>query len=145
VSVFVDAELARTVEAYIDRYHQLERLEAEWRAQAACATRAVPPLRWFFPDSTHQVQGSRKIRRARRACAVCPVRATCLQVAITEGHEGVWAGTTDEQREAVAHLPVPVQLVTLEQEFRTVATVGMWRVVGEDEYVSPGIREHRAA
>lgn len=138
MSVFVDADLARTVSAFGQRYRALERLEAGWREQAACGTRTVPPLRWFFPDSTHQVVGSKKIRRARRTCATCPVRRPCLLVAIGEKREGVWAGTTEEEREAVAHLAPPVQAAALESQFKAVATTGLWRVIGPDEYVEAG-------
>ena len=132
---YVPADLARTVKAFNARYQLLMRLEAGWRERAACASRAVPPLRWFFPDVTHLVPGSKKIRRARRTCAMCPVRTPCLQVAITEGLEGVWAGTTDQDRERVAGRPVDEQVEVLERAFVAQVTTGPWRVVGSDEYV----------
>jgi len=142
--VYVPADLERTLEAFKDRYRALERLEARWRERAACASRAVPPLRWFFPDSTHLVPGSKKIRRARRTCALCPVRRPCLEVAVTEGLEGVWAGTTDEDREAVAHLPVAEQLEILERTFVAQATTGPWRVISEAELVGAGAGDEAA-
>jgi len=136
--VFVDADLARTVKAFSTRYKLLMRLESGWRERAACASRAVPPLRWFFPDVTHLVPGSKKIRRARRTCALCPVRTPCLQVAISEGLEGVWAGTTDEDRERVAGLPVDEQVEILERGFVAEVTTGPWRVVSHAELVEAG-------
>ena len=136
MSVFVDADLARTVKAFSTRYKLLMRLESGWRERAACASRAVPPLRWFFPDVTHLVPGSKKIRRARRTCALCPVRTPCLQVAISEGLEGVWAGTTDEDRERVAGLPVDEQVEVLERGFVAEVTTGPWRVVSQAEVAS---------
>ena len=138
MSVFVDADLARTVKAFSTRYKLLMRLESGWRERAACASRAVPPLRWFFPDVTHLVPGSKKIRRARRTCALCPVRTPCLQVAISEGLEGVWAGTTDEDRERVAGLPVDEQVEILERGFVAEVTTGPWRVVSHAELVEAG-------
>jgi WhiB family redox-sensing transcriptional regulator len=144
MSVFVDADLARTVTAFSARYQVLMRLESDWREQAACASRSVPPVRWFFPDSTHLVPGSKKIRRARRTCAMCPVRRPCLQVAIAEGLEGVWAGTTDADRERVEHLPLEQQVEILEEQFIIEATTGPWRVVSHDELVEAGERADSA-
>ena len=134
----VPLDMERTLEAFNDRYHALERLEARWRDRAACASRAVPPLRWFFPDSTHLVPGSKKIRRARRTCAMCPVRQPCLEVAITEGLEGVWAGTTEEDRAGVAELPIPEQVEALERAFVAEVTTGPWRVVSQAELAGTG-------
>jgi WhiB family redox-sensing transcriptional regulator len=142
----VPPDLARTVENFRTKYERLEQGEASWRRLAACASRAVPALRWFFPDQNHLVPGSKKIRRARRTCALCPVRRPCLLVALAGELEGVWGGTTEEDREAVSHLPLPAQAEALEAEFRSLATTGPWRVVGPDEYVEAAVRgDDRAA
>ena len=99
-----------------------------------------PAASLVLPDSTHLVPGSKKIRRARRTCALCPVRTPCLQVAIVERLEGVWAGTTDQDRERVAELPVEEQVEVLEASFVAQATTGPWRVASEGELVGVGER-----
>ena len=125
--------------AFFRRYQQLELLEAGWRDEAACAMRTVPPLRHFFPDPTHLVPGSKKIRRARRVCAGCPVRRPCLQLAIDEELTGVWAGTTDDQRAALAYLPREQRVEALEEAAFEATTSGPWRVASEAEWKAAGL------
>jgi WhiB family redox-sensing transcriptional regulator len=67
----------------------------DWRSAGACAT-ADPDL--FFPISTYAA-GARQAERALRVCAGCPVRRPCLEFAMRTGEkEGVWGGTTPEER-----------------------------------------------
>ena len=123
--------------AFMRRYRELERLEAGWREQAACASRTVPPLRYFFPDTSKGLApGSKKIRRARRVCAKCPVRQQCLEFVVDEGIRltGIWAGTTDEQREATASLPRDERLAELERMAFEASTTGPWRVASDEEW-----------
>lgn len=127
------ADMAGMV-AFFTRYRELELLEAEWRDQAACASRTVPPLRHFFPDPTHLVPGSKKIRRARRVCAGCPVRRPCLTLAVDEELGGVWAGTTDDQRASLAYLPREDRIEALQQAAFEATTTGPWRVASEAEW-----------
>jgi len=35
-------------------------------------------------------------------CATCPVRGQCLTEALKQGEEGIWGGTTHQQRQALA-------------------------------------------
>ena len=40
-----------------------------------------------------------EINRAKAVCAVCPVRATCLEEALLSGEEwGIWGGYTSPER-----------------------------------------------
>lgn len=65
----------------------------EWMAEAPCAS-VDPEL--FFPDKG----ATRTVAEARAICADCPVRAQCLEYALTseEALYGVWAGTTERDR-----------------------------------------------
>jgi WhiB family redox-sensing transcriptional regulator len=136
--VDVPADMGAVV-AFMRRYRELERLEAGWREQAACTARTIPPLRHFFPDPTHLVPGSKKIRRARRVCARCPVRRPCLELVVDEDLGGVWAGTTDDQREATAGLPREQRIEALEQMAYEATTSGPWRVASDEEWRVAGL------
>lgn len=60
--------------------------------RAACA--GVDP-NTFFPEPG----GNTTAARAKAICDNCPVRAACLQWAKAEKEEGIWGGTTQEERE----------------------------------------------
>jgi len=62
---------------------------------AACAG---APLGLFFPDKD---QAHAAIEQARTLCRDCPVQADCLAWAVTHNEQGVWAGTTEQQRRAI--------------------------------------------
>lgn len=61
-------------------------------ADAACL--GVPD-QVFFPSygNAHDA-----VRYARRWCRVCKVREACLEWALAYGEQGVWGGTTENQR-----------------------------------------------
>ena len=63
-----------------------------WMARAACRGMASAT---FFP-SRGEPTGE-----AREVCAGCPVRGPCLDYAVAEGVEGVWAGTSKAERRAM--------------------------------------------
>jgi WhiB family redox-sensing transcriptional regulator len=66
-----------------------------WWQSAACST-ADPDI--FFPVSAHG-PGREDIAQAKAICARCPVRRQCLQFALaTHQVDGVWGGTTEEER-----------------------------------------------
>jgi WhiB family transcriptional regulator, redox-sensing transcriptional regulator len=50
----------------------------------------------FFPESGQ----TRQISEAKAVCAACPIRTACLSYALRHGVEGVWGGTTEEERRA---------------------------------------------
>jgi len=69
--------------------------ETDWRARAACAS-ADPDL--FFPISSRGPSYKQE-RRAKAFCAVCCVRAECLNFALKTGQvHGVWGGLGEEER-----------------------------------------------
>lgn len=65
-------------------------MNAAWQNRAACLG-ADPGL--FFPmDGT-------SAKPAKAVCAVCPVRAACLDFALDNNERhGVWGGLTERQR-----------------------------------------------
>jgi len=81
---------------------------AEWRAAGACLT-ADPDL--FFPVSACG-PAARQAERALRICAGCQVRPQCLEFAMRTGEkEGIWGGTTSEERiRALRRAVVPAPL-----------------------------------
>jgi WhiB family transcriptional regulator, redox-sensing transcriptional regulator len=76
-------------------------VHVNWRDDAACRD-ADPEL--FFPVGTAG-PALRQIREARRICCGCPALAPCLAWALHHGvTDGVWGGTTEEQRRALRSL-----------------------------------------
>lgn len=67
--------------------------ESEWRQRAAC--RDTEPEIFFSETEPGAV-------RARTICSACPVRPQCLAFALAADAWGVWAGTTRDQRTAMA-------------------------------------------
>lgn len=61
---------------------------------AACRDSTNPDA-WFSYDA-------RVTEQARNICRRCPVLRDCLEWALTHKETGLWAGTTDEQRKALA-------------------------------------------
>lgn len=84
----------------LSRYDRLRR--EPWRSFAACATANAET---FFPDSTDQADKVQTVRDARAICAPCPVKLECLAFALAGRDRGIWAGTTEEQREASRQVP----------------------------------------
>jgi WhiB family transcriptional regulator, redox-sensing transcriptional regulator len=67
----------------------------DWRTRAACL-HADPEL--FFPEWTT----SPEIERAKHICDGCPVRARCLDWAVSHGASfGIWGGRTEAERRAM--------------------------------------------
>ena len=65
-------------------------MNADWMDDAACAGEDVNK---FFPD----MPNSRALD-AKAICKTCPVINDCLQHALEHYEQGVWGGTTDNQR-----------------------------------------------
>lgn len=68
-----------------------------WMRQANCLDQD-PEL--FFPigktgSSVHQIQD------AKAVCSECPVRIECLNKAVSIDAEGIWGGTTEDDRRAM--------------------------------------------
>lgn len=67
----------------------------DWMDSAACA--GMDPER-FFPDSGNDAE-------VKRVCMSCPVRAECLDYALSLPFQvwGIWAGVTERPRRAMRH------------------------------------------
>jgi WhiB family redox-sensing transcriptional regulator len=76
-------------------------LGGDWRDLALCA-QTDPEA--FFPDKGESTAAAKKV------CAVCEVRAECLQDAL-DRHEmyGVWGGLSERERRVLARQPNPVR------------------------------------
>jgi WhiB family transcriptional regulator, redox-sensing transcriptional regulator len=66
-----------------------------WMFDGACR-RVDPEL--FFPIATVKHAAARQVEAARAVCTPCPVRAKCLSYALEVMPEGIWGGTTYEER-----------------------------------------------
>jgi len=75
---------------------------ADWRDDAACRD-ADPDL--FFPIGTTGA-ALRQVGEAKRVCRTCPAQTQCLAWALENRViDGVWGGTTGEERRAMRSLP----------------------------------------
>jgi WhiB family redox-sensing transcriptional regulator len=68
-----------------------------WMWRGACR-QADPEL--FFPLATAQSAAARQVRAAKAVCGGCAVRAQCLSYALEVMPDGIWGGTTPEERRA---------------------------------------------
>jgi WhiB family redox-sensing transcriptional regulator len=67
----------------------------DWRDEALCAQTDYDA---FFPAKGASLKG------AKRVCGRCPVRAACLDYALTNDERfGIWGGLSPSQRRALAH------------------------------------------
>jgi hypothetical protein len=69
---------------------------SDWRAHAACRDED-PEL--FFPTGTTGPLVAAQTRAALDVCAVCPVRAECLEEALARIPYGIAGGLTEAQRD----------------------------------------------
>ena len=68
-------------------------MEADWMARGKCWD-MDPAI--FFPSDGMGVEA------AQRICAECPVKATCLEYALTNRlAHGVWGGTSERERQRI--------------------------------------------
>ena len=66
-----------------------------WRTDASCRD-TDPEL--FFPIGTTGVALA-QIETAKAVCGECPVRADCLEFALSTNQDsGIWGGTSEEER-----------------------------------------------
>ena len=66
-----------------------------WMSRGACQ-RADPEL--FFPIATGKDAAARQTAAAKAVCAPCAVRTNCLSYALQAMPEGIWGGTTWDER-----------------------------------------------
>ncbi|MGH8909348.1 MAG: WhiB family transcriptional regulator [Egibacteraceae bacterium] len=68
----------------------------DWRPKAACLDINTE---LFFPVGSTGVAALDQAERAKQVCAICPVKAICLQWALTtRQHYGVWGGLDEQER-----------------------------------------------
>lgn len=76
----------------------VQTIERAWQARAACRG---PESTLYFPPTYAERKEERELRerRAKAICALCPVRADCLDYALTirEPH-GIWGGLSEHER-----------------------------------------------
>jgi WhiB family transcriptional regulator, redox-sensing transcriptional regulator len=79
-------------------------LERVTSTRARCVGTAVDPDAWF-PVATRWQQARAEAASAPALCAVCPVRAECLEFSMRQwgevGRHGVWGGLLEVERAAV--------------------------------------------
>jgi WhiB family transcriptional regulator, redox-sensing transcriptional regulator len=68
-----------------------------WMSRGAC--RQVDP-ELFFPIAAVAGAAARQAEAAKAVCDACAVRANCLSYALEAMPEGIWGGTTMEERAA---------------------------------------------
>jgi WhiB family redox-sensing transcriptional regulator len=66
-----------------------------WMLRGAC--RQVDP-ELFFPVAAATGPAARQAEAAKAVCGPCAVRANCLSYALEAMPEGIWGGTTLEER-----------------------------------------------
>ena len=69
-----------------------------WMSRGACR-QADPEL--FFPVPAITGLTARQVEAAKAVCGHCSVRANCLSYALEAMPEGIWGGTTLDERRAV--------------------------------------------
>jgi hypothetical protein len=112
--------------------------DPEWFGEAPCESDD------HFPTRGEDASAIR-VRRAVRQCLTrCPFRERCLERAyetfphpvtdelVDASEEGIWGGTTPQERKAVAHLPMSDRLAILQAWVRT-KTTGAFAPASESE------------
>jgi WhiB family redox-sensing transcriptional regulator len=75
-------------------------MSASDAARRAC--RDVDPEVFFAPEGLRGAARTEHLREAKAVCAGCPVRLTCLDVALTNREQyGVFGGLDEDERRAV--------------------------------------------
>jgi WhiB family redox-sensing transcriptional regulator len=67
-----------------------------WMSHGACR-QADPEL--FFPIATAKGPAARQVEAAKAVCAACAVHAKCLSYALEAMPDGIWGGTTLDERQ----------------------------------------------
>jgi len=73
-----------------------------WISRGACRE-ADPEL--FFPVAAVTDPAARQAEAAKAVCGPCAVRANCLAYALEARPEGIWGGTTVDERSAARRRP----------------------------------------
>jgi WhiB family transcriptional regulator, redox-sensing transcriptional regulator len=68
-----------------------------WTSRCACQSED-PEL--FFPVTTYGA-ALHQVNAAKAVCRACAVRAACLSFSLQTSQDGVWGGTTPQERRAL--------------------------------------------
>ena len=70
--------------------------ETAWTLDAVCAYEAAPDGTYdpMFPNPEDEQTEA----YAKSLCARCPVKSECLATALDRNEQGVWGGTTQDER-----------------------------------------------
>ncbi|MGH3321392.1 MAG: WhiB family transcriptional regulator [Streptosporangiaceae bacterium] len=80
---------------------QTGRPAPRWGWQEAAACRGEDIALFFGPEGERQPEREVRERKAKAICADCPVRAECLEYALTKPEKyGVWGGMNEDERTA---------------------------------------------
>ncbi len=83
----------------------------DWMEKAAC-TEVMPEL--FFPLSPKDTQ---QINLAKQVCQECVVLNDCYVYSLNVNVDGVWAGTTPEQRK-ISRKKLKIVPIQIEETYR---------------------------
>ena len=73
----------------------------DWMSRGACQ-REDPEL--FFPIADNG-PALEQVNAAKRVCLCCEVRSACLSFGLKTPQDGIWGGTTREERSAIRKHP----------------------------------------
>ena len=78
---------------------QLARPRPSWGWQDDAACRGEDLVLFFGPDGERQPERDIRERKAKAICAQCPVRAECLDYALSRPEKyGTWGGLNEDER-----------------------------------------------
>jgi WhiB family transcriptional regulator, redox-sensing transcriptional regulator len=90
-----------------------------WMSRGACG-QADPEL--FFPNARVRGPAARQVEAAKAVCGPCAVRKNCLSYALEAMPEGIWGGTTVDERRAARRRPSRYQAAA---QYRGTVTAAM--------------------
>ena len=83
---------AHVVESWSEGAHVFRPTQPQWMTQAMCKGQTD----LFFNEGN-----SLFVRAAKVICGTCPVRRECLAFAMKNDDQGIWAGTSTNERERI--------------------------------------------
>ena len=71
--------------------------DTRWKDFGLCV--GMDPNLFFI--QRHQMGYSKQKAKIKKMCAKCPVQSKCLDWALRNNEEGMWGGTTEDERKAI--------------------------------------------
>lgn len=83
-----------------------DQLDDSWMKKGKCRTSGVNPEMFYAPDEDDPETGKKRQERSilwkvKPICGSCPVSGNCLDWAMTLNEQGIWGGTTTEERQVL--------------------------------------------